>query len=265
MVGSLCSNSVLVFIQSSQKGLTPILSIFPSDLPAASSPAVFSLFQNISMTIDVYLAGIGLSLIDETPEEMGYMWLDEWTASVSIQDEVQTVILNLKNLQIDVSSYNATFPALLYTLPQAVDHRPASLALPPSPSSPSEPRFLSKSDPSNVDFAGLGASSGQSRSQILHNLSKQEKETAELVHTAEQQEKESSNTCTACGFTFLGDKRPFLHICCKRHANQQNCFYMDRGLVSFEKVVLKVDEQFLRRLNAKFGRFFVGMEAKCEE
>ena len=104
MVGSLCSNSVLVFIQSSQKGLTPILSIFPSDLPAASSPAVFSLFQNISMTIDVYLAGIGLSLIDETPEEMGYMWLDEWTASVSIQDEVQTVILNLKNLQIDVSS-----------------------------------------------------------------------------------------------------------------------------------------------------------------
>ena len=253
-----------MFIQSSLKGLTPVLSIFPADLPAAAAPAVFSLFQNIQMTVDVYLAGIGLSLLDETPEEMVYVWLDEGTASVLIRDEVQNVILNLKNLQIDVSSYNATFPALLYTLPQAVDHRPASFALPPSPSSPSDPRFSAKSAQSNVDFAGLGASSMQSRSQILHNLSKQEKETAELVQTAEQLEKESSNVCTACGFVFLGDKRPFLHLCCKRHANQQNCFYMDRGLVSFEKIVLKVDEQFVRRLNTKFGRFFVGIEANCE-
>lgn len=257
----LFSFSPLVLIQSSQKGLVPVLSIAPSDIPAVSTQAAFSLFQNIKMTIDVYISGIGLSLIDGTPEEMCYIWLDEWTANVLIQDEVQTVIVNLKNLQIDVSSYNATFPALLYTLPQTIDHRPSSYTLPPSPSSPphspSESRSSNISMQSQVDLAGLGASPIQSRSQILHNLSKQEKETAELVQNAEQLEKKSSSVCTACGFAFVGDKRPFLHICCKRHANQQNCFYLDRGLVSFEKIVLKVDEQFIRRLNAKFGRFFV--------
>ena len=249
-------------IQSSLKGLTPVLSIFPADLPAACAPAVFSLFQDIKMTIDVYISGIGLSLIDETPEEMCYMWLDEWTANVSIQNEVQDVIVNMKNFQIDVSAYNATFPALLYTLPQPIDPRPASFTLPPSPSSPAEPRGSKRSAQASVEFAGLGAAPKQSRSQILHNLSKQEKETAELVQTAEQQEKESSSVCTACGFAFSGDKRPFLHFCCKRHANQQKCFYMDRGLVAFEKIVLKVDEQFLRRLNAKFGCFFVGFSRR---
>ena len=195
-----------------------------------------------------------MSLIDDTPEEICYVWFDECSTTISVQDEIQTAVVNLKNIQIDVSSYSATFPTLLYTLPQSIEHRPSSLTV---KSSSVESAPISPESPSHSDFSAVARGSRHTRNQILHNLSKQDKETAELVQTAEQQEKEHSYMCIACGYTFQGDKRPFMHVCCKRHANQQSCYYIDRGLVSFEKMVLKVDEQFIRRLNAKFGHFLV--------
>ena len=70
-----------------------------------------------------------MSLIDDTPEEICYVWFDECSTTISVQDEIQTAVVNRKNIQIDVSSYSATFPTLLYTLPQSIEHRPSSLTV----------------------------------------------------------------------------------------------------------------------------------------
>ena len=63
--------------------------------------------------------------------------------------------------------------------------------------------------------------------------------------------------CSSCGYVFKSDKRPFFHACGRRQCNQQKCMHINRGLVSMEKIVLKIDELFLVKLRRQFYLLFV--------
>lgn len=242
-VGTFLGMAEIVRIQSTECGPTSLLSVAPCDFPAVIKPSVLSLFQNAETEVGMFIQGVGVSVIDEQPEECCYLYIDAISLSGLLTSQIQDLRVNIANVQIDVSAYSAVFPAILYTLPQPLD-TPAALR--------SHRTSFTAAPPPASDEGRLGR---RQRHAVLTQLTQQEAAAAAL---AETMEKPSLQVCPSCGCRFTGELRPFFHLCCQRHANQ-NCLYIDRGLVALERIVLKVDEQFVRRLLRKFGPLLVGV------
>lgn len=108
--------------------------------------------------------------------------------------------------------------------------------------------------------------SRKERRILLKQLKMEEAQTQEIVRSAELREKNAVMSCASCGLQFRGGRRPFLHVCGKRHLQQKKTMFIDRGLASLEQIVLTVDEVFMERLTRVFGPFFAApKEAKEEE
>lgn len=235
-----------VFLESHKVGPIPVLTICPYDFSVThfNTP---SFLQASRSVIDLQIAGMGVSLIDSVPEECSYLFIDGIELLATLSSNIQDIQFTIQNIQIDVSSYDAAFPCLLYTLRRDLVKSTATHSY----SEPETTRSAQSpvSSPRSQRSTRISASQ---RHQILTNLTKQEKETRQLVESVEKKEKLALNTCSACGTVFKGDKRPLLHACGQRQANQQNCMQINRGMVVLEKMVMKVDELFLLKLKRQF-------------
>ena len=239
-------------IHSYKQGIIPILTISPYDLTLPTSlPTSFLL--NYHSDLDIHVTGIGISMIDSSPKECCYFFVDGLDLTASLTSETQDVVMNINNIQFDITSYEATFPCLLYTI-----RRDITPILSDTHSNSDSATHISQASPlsSPVPQRSTRVSSSQ-RHQILSILTKQEKETQELVKSAELHGKQMAGTCSSCGYVFKSDKRPFFHACGRRQCNQQKCMHINRGLVSMEKIVLKIDELFLVKLKRQFYLLFV--------
>ena len=249
-------------ITTTQNGPISVMSLVPADFPPIHDPSVFSLFQNSSLSLQFHCQGLGFSVIDSSPEECCYLFLDQIDAKAVVTEESQELLMNIACFQIDVSDYDAPFSTLLYALCEETGDV--------VPATPSNVDSDVERSPSTVSVLRSGEVeqstrvSRKERKSILRQLKREEKQTKEIVKTAVRKERDDLMSCSSCGYLFRG-KRPFLHVCGKRHLRQQNCMHIDRGLVSLERVVLTVDELFVDRLRRTFGPFFEASVAKEEK
>ena len=241
-----------IFVQFYYQGPVPVVSISPYDFPTGVTYS--SSFRQANRTeINMDIPGIGVSFINSSPEECCYFFIDGIEFIATITSDNQDVNLNVQNIQLDVTAYDASFPCMLYTVRRDLDHSSSSIQTYPDDDTPSTQQspLVSPLTQRNTRL------SPSQRHQILSNLTKQEKETQQLVDSIEKKGKQVIGTCSSCGFVFKGDKRPFLHACGSRHCGQQNCMHINRGLVVFEKIVLKVDEIFILKLRRQFDLLMV--------
>lgn len=240
------------FIQFQKQGPVPVISIAPLDFPTGR-PTSASFIQNNRTEISIEMEGVGLSLVNAIPEDCCYFFVDGIDFTASLSSENQDVNLNIQNIQFDINAYDASFPCILYTL-----RRELTAGAPALPVEGDSKTATTPQSPlaSPIPKQNTRVSSNQ-RHQILSNLTKQEKETQQLVEAVEKKGKQVVGSCPSCGYVFKGKKRPFLHACGQRHCGQQNCMHINRGLVVLEKIVLKVDELFMVRLRHQFDLLFV--------
>ena len=94
-------------ITTTQNGPISVMSLVPADFPPIHDPSVFSLFQNSSLSLQFHCQGLGFSVIDSSPEECCYLFLDQIDAKAVVTEESQELLMNIACFQIDVSDYDA--------------------------------------------------------------------------------------------------------------------------------------------------------------
>lgn len=237
-----------------------MLSLVPADFPAVAEFSAFSFLRN-AFSLHLSCLGVGFSLIDATPEESCYVYVDGVDASALVTEDSQEGVLNVACFQIDVSDFNAPFSTLVYVLCEEGED------LPPSEPSSVEPSVApSPSVSAGKEEAGQSQRiSRKERRILLKQLKREEAQTQEIVRSAELREKNAVMSCASCGLQFRGGRRPFLHVCGKRHLQQKKTMFIDRGLASLEQIVLTVDEVFMERLTRVFGPFFAAPKEEAKE
>ena len=247
-------------MRSSQQGPVPVISLIPADFPAVAELSSFS-FLHSSFSLHLHCFGVGFSLIDATPEENCYVYLDDVDASGVITEDSQEAMLNISCFQIDVSDFNAPFSTLVYVVCEegedSLPSEPSSVEVSVEPS----PSFSAEAED---EMERSQRVSRKERKTILKQLKMEEAQTQQIVRSAELHEKNSVMSCASCGLQFRGGKRPFLHVCGKRHLQQKKTMFIDRGLASLQHIVLTVDEVFMERLTRVFGPFLSAAEPQLE-
>ena len=105
----------VVTVLATQQGPVPVLSLIPTDFPAVAEFSTFSFLRN-AFSLHFSCLGVGFSLIDATPEENCYVYVDGVDASALITEDSQEAVLNVAGFQVDVSDFNAPFSTLVYVL-----------------------------------------------------------------------------------------------------------------------------------------------------
>lgn len=102
----------------------------------------------IEMNIDVNIAAIGLSIVDQSPQELIYVSVTELSLSHSISKTEHVTNFDLQRLQIDNQLWSTPYPSLLYPLvPMSLDGTNSNLA--------SKSNFLSAVVRRNFEYSGI--------------------------------------------------------------------------------------------------------------
>eukprot|EP01119_Soliformovum_irregulare_P017031 TRINITY_DN5016_c0_g2_i3.p1 TRINITY_DN5016_c0_g2~~TRINITY_DN5016_c0_g2_i3.p1 ORF type:complete len:2265 (-),score=532.32 TRINITY_DN5016_c0_g2_i3:78-6224(-) len=100
-------------------GPTKMLTVSPPSQSSQSLRSSFEQKETKRSEVLIVIEGIGISLIDETPQELMYASLDKINLEYSDTSEVLNWELVIKSIQIDNQLYNAPYGVLLATASQS--------------------------------------------------------------------------------------------------------------------------------------------------
>ena len=121
-VGTLDGYHVAV-LQWSHNTPIPILTVSMADFQGGfGDSSVLRLFHAFDTQLQWNVVGLGVSLIDDTPSEVGYLFFEDVEGTVQLSPETQSISAQIGNLQVDACRYTALFPSILYTLRPSSDH-----------------------------------------------------------------------------------------------------------------------------------------------
>jgi hypothetical protein len=88
--------------------------------------SVLRLFHAFDTQLQLNMLEMGISLIDDTPSEVGYLFLEDVEGTVQLSPETQSISAQIGNIQVDACRYTALFPSMLYTLRPSSSHTPCT-------------------------------------------------------------------------------------------------------------------------------------------
>ena len=101
-------------IEVKGKGLSKVLVLSNNSDTRVAAPVNEEIIQT---KIEFVCRKLGISLVDETPRELVYLYAQNTTAILSHSNLYQTADLGISALQIDNQTFPTTYDVLMYSLP----------------------------------------------------------------------------------------------------------------------------------------------------
>lgn len=70
--------------------------------------------EKLALELNISLAGVGISLIDDTPQELLYLSLRQISVDVVVSDLNQYLEVTIANAQADNMLYSTIYPIMVY-------------------------------------------------------------------------------------------------------------------------------------------------------
>ena len=87
-----------------------------------SDSSVLRLLHAFDTQLQLNMLGLGISLIDDSPCEVGYLYYEDVEGTLQLSPETQSISAQIGNIQVDACRYTALFPSILYTLRPPSSH-----------------------------------------------------------------------------------------------------------------------------------------------